>query len=65
MHVEQGKPVASPEMASEPRGTLLVLRVKDGGESECCSVMGQIGVETLPHAKVGRLPLGLSSQESG
>ena len=34
INAEQGKPVVSPETAGEPQGTLLVLRVKDGGESE-------------------------------
>jgi hypothetical protein len=65
IHAEQGKPVVPPETASEPRGTLLVLRVKDGEESECRSVMERIGIATLSHAKAGRLSLGVSSQESG
>ena len=64
IYAEQGKPVVSPVTAGEPQGTLLALRVKDGGESECRSVMDRIGVETSLHAKVGRLPLGLSSQDS-
>jgi len=29
--------------------------VEDGRESECRFVMRRIGVETLPHTKVGRL----------
>ena len=64
INAEQGKSVVSPVMAGEPQGTPLVLRVKDGGESECRSVIDRIGVETSSHAKVGRLPLGLSSQDS-
>jgi hypothetical protein len=43
---------------------LLILRVKDGRESEGLSVMEGIGVGILLHAKAGRLLLGLSSQKS-
>ena len=64
MLAEQGKLVVSPETAGEPQGTLLVLRVKERGESECHPVIGWIEVVILPHAKAGRLPLGLSLQES-
>jgi hypothetical protein len=39
-------------------------RVKDCGKSQCHPVMGWIGVETLPHAKAGRLPHGLLLQHS-
>lgn len=35
------------------------MQVRDREESEGCSVMGQIEVETSPHAKVGRLSRGL------
>ena len=38
--------------------------IKDGGKSERPSVIEGIGVATLPYEKSGRLPLGLSSQES-
>ena len=61
---EQGKPVVSPETAGEPQGIPLVLRVKEQGKSESRSVMGWIGVAISPHEKSGRLPYGLSSQES-
>lgn len=64
IYAEQGKPVVSPLLAGEPQGTLLVLRVKDDGESERRSVMVRIGVVRSPHTKVGRLPFGLSSQKS-
>jgi len=33
INAEQGKPVALPETADEPQGTLLVLRVKERGKS--------------------------------
>ena len=61
---EQGKPAVLPVTAGEPQGTLLVLRVKDGRESEGLSVMEGIGVGILLHAKAGRLLLGLSLQKS-
>ena len=64
INAEQGKPVVSPEMAGEPQGTPLVLRVKDGVKSERPSVIEGIGVATLPYEKSGRLTHGLSSQES-
>jgi len=45
-HAEHGKPVASPmKWAGQPRGRLTGLRVKEGGGSECRSVVGRIGVE--------------------
>jgi RNA-directed DNA polymerase len=34
IHAEQGKPIVLPETAGEPQGTLLVLRVKEHGESK-------------------------------
>lgn len=34
INAEQGKPVVLPVTAGEPQGTPLMLRVKDGGESE-------------------------------
>jgi hypothetical protein len=40
------------------------LPVKDAGESEGQSIMGWIGVQDLPHAKVGRLPAGHSSRDN-
>ncbi|NMW18314.1 MAG: hypothetical protein HKK66_04665 [Chlorobiaceae bacterium] len=40
------------------------MRVKEKGKSECCPVMGRIGVATVPHVKTSRLPYGLSSQEN-
>jgi RNA-directed DNA polymerase len=64
IQAEQGKPVALPETAGEPRGTLLVLRVKECGKSEGLSVMGGIRTETLSDAKVGRLPYGHSWREN-
>ena len=60
IHAEQGKPIALPVTAGEPRGTLLALWVKECGESECLSVMDRIRVATLPDAKAGRLPHGHS-----
>ena len=53
IHAEQGKPVALPETAGEPRGTLLVLRVEDCGKSERLTVMAGIRAETSPDAKAG------------
>lgn len=64
IQAEQGKPEVLPEMAGEPQGTPLALRAEEQGKSEGRSVMGRIGVEISPHAKAGRLPYGLSSQES-
>jgi len=64
IQAEQGKPAVLPVTAGEPQGTLLVLRVKERGESERRSVMGRIGVEISPHEKSCRLPYGLSSRES-
>ena len=49
--------------AIEPQGTIMMLRVKDRGESERRPVIGRIGAATLPHAKAGRLPRGLALQE--
>ena len=63
-HAKQGKPVALPGTAGEPQGTLLALRVKDGGKSECPSVMGGIRAGISPDTKVGRLPPGHSWRES-
>lgn len=63
-HAEQGKPVTLPETAGEPQGTLLTLRVKEYGKSERLSVMDGIRTEISSDTKVGRLPFGLSSQES-
>ncbi|TRZ78501.1 MAG: hypothetical protein D4R93_00160 [Deltaproteobacteria bacterium] len=40
------------------------MRVEDGGESECRTVMVRIRVATSPDAKAGRLPPGLPSQEN-
>jgi len=53
IHAEQGKPVALPETAGEPRGTLLVLRVEDCGKSERPVVMAGIRAETSSDAKAG------------
>jgi len=61
---------------SEPQGTSMGRRVREGGESEGQPVAGWTGVEssnndrerksmaTSPHAKAGRLPPGRSSRES-
>jgi len=46
------------------QGLLTAVREQERGPSERHSVMGWIGVATSPHAKAGRLPYGLSSQES-
>lgn len=61
---EQGKPIALPETAGEPQGTLLVLRVKEGGESEGPAVIAGIRAATSLDTKVGRLPLGHSWREN-
>ena len=57
-HAEQGKPIALPETAGEPRGTLSALWVKDCGKSEGLAVIARIRAATLPDAKAGRLPRG-------
>jgi hypothetical protein len=51
-------------MAGKPQGMLLGVRVEECGKSEGRSVMERIGFETSTHAKAGRLPRGLSLQES-
>ena len=74
---ERGKPVGLPDIReSEPQGTLMGLRVWDGGESERLPVMGGIGVESVVKGreprrlatslpvKAGRLPPGRSSREN-
>ena len=55
---EHGKPVLSPEMAGEPQGKLLAVRVRDCGKSESLSVMGRIGIQNLFRPKGSRLPHG-------
>jgi len=55
---EHGKPVLSPEMAGEPQGKLLAVRVRDCGKSESLSVMGRIGIQNLFRSKESRLPHG-------
>lgn len=55
---EHGKPVLSPEMAGEPQGKLLTVRVRDCGKSESLLVMGRIGIQNLFRSKEGRLPHG-------
>lgn len=64
IHAEQGKPIVLPETAGEPRGMLLALWVEECGKSEGLTVMGRIRAETLPDAKVGRLPRGHSWREN-
>ena len=73
---KRGKPTGLPVKESEPRGTLMGLRVWDGGESKSLPVTGGIGVEpddegreprrlaTSLHAQAGRLPPGRSSREN-
>ena len=61
-----GKPEGPPEWESEPQGTLMDLRVRDDGESECRMVIVRIGVEpsaTSLHTKVRRIPFGVSSRD--
>ena len=41
---ELGKPVSLPVGEIDPRGKTIVVRVKEGGKSECRSVMDRIGV---------------------
>ena len=43
-YAEQGKPVTLPETAGQPQGTLLALRVKEGGKSEGPAVIAGICV---------------------
>ena len=74
--MERGKPVGLPVKEGEPQGTLMGLRVEDGGKSQCLPVMGGIGVEPVVkvretrrlarslHAQAGRLPPGCSSREN-
>ena len=62
MFEEHGKPNTPPVTAGQPQGRLMAQWVKEGGESECRSVMGRIRV--LPGAKASPLPLGLPWQES-
>jgi RNA-directed DNA polymerase len=64
IYAKQGKPKGLPETAGEPRGTLMALWAEDCGKSESLPVMGGIRAETLPDAKVGRLPLGHSWREN-
>ena len=45
--MERGKPVGLPVKESEPQGTLIGLRVEDGGESKSLAVIGGIGVEPV------------------
>ncbi len=66
---EHGKPIISPKKReSNPQGTPIEVWVQERGESEGRPVMGRIGVEPRLaislHAKAGRLPHGLLSQES-
>lgn len=55
---EHGKPVLSPEMAGEPQGKLMIMRVRDCGKSESQPVMGRIGIQNLFRPKGSRLPHG-------
>lgn len=64
IHAEQGKPIVPPATAGEPQGTLLVLWVKECGESECPAVTDGIRAETSSDAKAGRLPRGHSWREN-
>jgi RNA-directed DNA polymerase len=62
MFEEHGKPNTPPVTAGQPQGRLMAQWEKEGGESECRSVMVRIRV--LPGAKASPLPLGLPWQES-
>jgi RNA-directed DNA polymerase len=53
IHAEQGKPIALPETAGEPQGTLSALWVKECGKSERPAVMDGIRAEILSDAKAG------------
>ena len=62
---ERGKPVgllvdALSIRESEPQGTLMDLRVWDGGISECSFVMKEIGVFTPRESGLNSYPGGLS-----
>ena len=52
-----------PEQA-KPQGTLLDMRVKESGKSECRSVMHRIRIEILSGPKGSRLPGGARLRES-
>lgn len=54
--VKHGKTVLLPTLASRPQGKLMEVRVQEGGESKCCPVTGQKGVE---------LPGDITPRESG
>ena len=62
MFEEHGKPNTPPVTAGQPQGRLMAQWVKEGGESECRSVMGRIRV--LPGAKASPLLPGLSWRDS-
>ena len=64
IHGEQGKPIALPETAGAPQGTLRALWVEECGKSEGRPVTDGIRAATLPDTKVGRLPRGHSWRES-
>lgn len=57
-------PYDSPSGEARLRGLVMVMRIEDGGASECRTVMVGIRVATLPGAKAGRLPPGCASRES-
>ena len=65
--VEIGKPVSFFKIffgVRRKQFPMTMVRVKEDGASECPAVMAGIVVQTLPHAKAGRLPSGVLSQET-
>ena len=61
--MEQGKPNAFPLGRAVVR--LTDEAVKDVGKSEGYAVTAWIAVQTLPHLKRGKLPIGVSSRKRG
>ena len=62
--VEIGKPVSFFKIffgVRRKQFPMMMVRVKEDGASECPAVMAGIVVQTLPHAKAGRLPSGVLS----
>ena len=44
-YAKHGKPVSLPEWVGRPQGPTMAMQVEEGGKSESCPVMRQIGIE--------------------